>query len=340
MFVAWALGRFVFYVVWVYAGDEWHHRGRPRPPPLHSISMRDWFVRGDASAALQEPAVGVRSMSELSQRVSLAAARSASRTAGYNSMLEELEAALMPWAVAEEDGEAPVDGGAGRSPGSGLTSPLLPLSGPSWVNRRSNNSSTRPGSYRPGHGLSIVTDLLNSLPLVSTPQAASQPSNAYRHGFSWHGGPTQYTPLAAPRRSTPGGVTGTHSQPWVPINSSAVGPCCPLNPRMVVMGSLNYMDPKTYKAMVWADLGDDEEDEARLGREIAQGLIARHCCGGGAAPSRAQQQQHHQQQHHQQQHQHQQQQHRSLDGVVGGGVGAATTPDAASGAYKCTCSIH
>jgi hypothetical protein len=39
------------------------------------------------------------------------------------------------------------------------------------------------------------------------------------------------------------------------------------------MGKQSFIDPKTYKQLVWADLADDEEEEARLEREIAQQLL-------------------------------------------------------------------
>jgi hypothetical protein len=39
------------------------------------------------------------------------------------------------------------------------------------------------------------------------------------------------------------------------------------------LGKQNFIDPKTYKQLVWADLADDEEEEARLEREIARQLI-------------------------------------------------------------------
>jgi hypothetical protein len=30
-FVSWAVTLYVLYVAWVYVGDEWHARGRPKP---------------------------------------------------------------------------------------------------------------------------------------------------------------------------------------------------------------------------------------------------------------------------------------------------------------------
>jgi hypothetical protein len=39
------------------------------------------------------------------------------------------------------------------------------------------------------------------------------------------------------------------------------------------LGRQNFIDPKTYKQLVWADLADDEEEEARLEREIARQLL-------------------------------------------------------------------
>jgi hypothetical protein len=40
------------------------------------------------------------------------------------------------------------------------------------------------------------------------------------------------------------------------------------------LGSQNYIDAKTYKQLVWADLADDVEEEARLERQIARQLLA------------------------------------------------------------------
>eukprot|EP00879_Flechtneria_rotunda_P020184 GHRR01021225.1.p1 GENE.GHRR01021225.1~~GHRR01021225.1.p1 ORF type:complete len:661 (+),score=220.23 GHRR01021225.1:751-2733(+) len=44
--------------------------------------------------------------------------------------------------------------------------------------------------------------------------------------------------------------------------------------RLPSYGSKTYIDPKTYRQLVWADLADDEEEEARLERQIAQQLLA------------------------------------------------------------------
>jgi hypothetical protein len=47
------------------------------------------------------------------------------------------------------------------------------------------------------------------------------------------------------------------------------------------LGRQSFIDPKTYKQLVWADLADDEEEEARLEQEIARQLLV------GAGCSRA-----------------------------------------------------
>jgi hypothetical protein len=45
------------------------------------------------------------------------------------------------------------------------------------------------------------------------------------------------------------------------------------NPHVMALGRQGFIDPKTYKQLVWADLADDEEEEARLEREIARQLL-------------------------------------------------------------------
>jgi hypothetical protein len=58
----------------------------------------------------------------------------------------------------------------------------------------------------------------------------------------------------------------------------------PVQPHLVSMGSHSYLDPKTYKQLVWADLADDAEEEARLEWDIARQLLSRKGPGsfGGA----------------------------------------------------------
>jgi hypothetical protein len=53
------------------------------------------------------------------------------------------------------------------------------------------------------------------------------------------------------------------------------------------MGSHSYLDPKTYKQLVWADLADDAEEEARLERDIARQLLSRRGPGSFAGAGRA-----------------------------------------------------
>lgn len=54
-----------------------------------------------------------------------------------------------------------------------------------------------------------------------------------------------------------------------------------VHPHLMSLGRQSFIDPKTYKQLVWADLADDEEEEARLEREIARQLLV------GAGRSRA-----------------------------------------------------
>jgi hypothetical protein len=46
-----------------------------------------------------------------------------------------------------------------------------------------------------------------------------------------------------------------------------------MHPHVLSLGRQSFIDSKTYKQLVWADLADDEEEEARLEREIARQLI-------------------------------------------------------------------
>jgi hypothetical protein len=60
-------------------------------------------------------------------------------------------------------------------------------------------------------------------------------------------------------------------------------------PHVLSLGNQRYIDPKTYKQLVWADLADEEEEEAQLERQIARQLLAGHtrAAAAGAAAAAA-----------------------------------------------------
>lgn len=58
-FVGWAIALYILYMVWVFAGDEWHQRGRPKPQ-LDGQSLKALLTRIASRGAITDTAAGAQ----------------------------------------------------------------------------------------------------------------------------------------------------------------------------------------------------------------------------------------------------------------------------------------
>lgn len=317
-FVGWALMLYVVYMIWVFAGDEWHQRGRPRLNVQSSFKA----LLGRSRDALQHPRQSWAGLDgprvSGSRTTSSSGLQRFSNGLGYSTR-DELEESLLPWAVAEEEPDQfyrPVDhqhqavqpsagdrlaalrigsgtdtGGRRSSTPSGVVvgsvlsmqySTELSAFGAVQFSRRGSTASDSHGDSIQGSSPVNESSMPYSLGAAQAPLQLpnGQPGVLQPSGFGFQapsGRRTASSSLwggASAAGSLPGGglaVQRSHSQ----------------QPHLVSMGRQSYLDPKTYKQLVWADLADDEEEEARLEREIARQLLSRrgHGSFGGIGGS-------------------------------------------------------
>eukprot|EP00878_Enallax_costatus_P021309 GHUV01022555.1.p1 GENE.GHUV01022555.1~~GHUV01022555.1.p1 ORF type:complete len:512 (+),score=108.21 GHUV01022555.1:224-1759(+) len=252
-FVGWAISLYVVYMIWVFAGDEWHQRGRPRPQRLDMKSLTDMLA-----GAYQGGGLGVLGPRPNGDFAGVTGAAGAYNAAG------ELEESLLPWADAEEAEDAfhpPLDFAQLHHP------PLSRLGGAAAVPRGSTGSTL---DYASTELSDLATASSGAVQQGSTPgtRTYSLPSSASTYLAS----PPGPTVLQAGQRPTSlDGVLGRRD------SAAGVQPSVHhqvQQPHLLSLGNYNYIDPKTYKQLVWADLADDQEEESRLEREIAQQLLA------------------------------------------------------------------
>jgi hypothetical protein len=348
VFVGWAVALYIVYMIWVFAGDEWHQRGRPTPR-LDAVksfkTMLSSYLPGSSSNAYaqQRPSwasaagagglvtpqppwgsaaggLGSRpgSLSSSAQRVSSGL--------GYSTR-DELEESLLPWAVAEEEPDTfyAVGGGMqGATAVEGQQGGFAQLP-PSVAERlaaalQAQAGSGGGGTGRPSSAISaqLSTELSDfgaatlasrrgsavgdgSSIQVGSPSFAAASTAAATAGssFSYQQQQQQQQLLAmrgsssyshpssssAPGRASAPLLQLQYSNPTPPgaVTPQNLNPMLhPAQPHLVSMGSHSYLDPKTYKQLVWADLADDAEEEARLERDIARQLLSRRGPGSFA----------------------------------------------------------
>lgn len=56
-FVGWAVALYILYMIWVFAGDEWHQRGRPKPQ-LDGQSFKALLTRIASRGAISDAVAG------------------------------------------------------------------------------------------------------------------------------------------------------------------------------------------------------------------------------------------------------------------------------------------
>jgi hypothetical protein len=340
VFVGWAVALYAVYMVWVFAGDEWHQRGRPTPrldaqsfktmlsgylqrggnnsSDPYTTQQGPWGVgpAGSGSTPVWGATTGSRpgSLSSGAQRISSGL--------GYGTR-DELEESLLPWAVAEEEPDTfyavgsgmqgaggdlqqgfaqlpqsvaerlaaalqlqagdSSSGGGGR-PSSAISAQLsteLSDFGAATLTSRRGSAIGDSGSMQgpsPAHAsLTGATDGSSFSQQQQQQQLWAMRGSSYSHGSN----------PASARNSTPL-LQMQHSHPpaqgVTPPNLNSV--LHPVQPHLVSMGSHSYLDPKTYKQLVWADLADDAEEEARLEWDIARQLLSRRGPGSFAGAGR------------------------------------------------------
>jgi len=327
VFVGWCIALYVLYMIWVFAGDEWHQRGRPKPQ-LDGQSFKALLSRIASRGAVTDASNGPPRRSS---------GGGSSRSAvGYSSR-DDLEESLLPWVVAEDEEVTAADfdryngmvagpqaGAMGGPPpefeaqlpfpmsprrpgshgdlGSGVVGGLgsRPASFTSQaVQQRSTEMSAVAGAFRGASGAAPGSQG-GSARRVSAPSFAT---GANSSGGSGGGGAADWTsstslqvqrhaseslpivsPLAAMQQQQQRQQAGTFSPVGYDMRQQAASSSSRQghvgHPHVMSLGKQSFIDPKTYKQLVWADLADDEEEEARLEREIARQLL------GGAGRSR------------------------------------------------------
>ncbi|KAF8061302.1 BUB3.2 [Scenedesmus sp. PABB004] len=163
---------------------------------------------------------------------------------------DELEESLLPWALAEDE-EADTF-----------------LSPAEWLPGRAG-SAVRGGRASGASGLRASSGVSTELSdWAASSRRGSTP------GTSLHGG----SPVAGP-------PWGAEPAPWQPAPAAQRASHTGHAPHLLSLGSQTYVDAKTYRQLVWADLAEDEEEEARLEREIAAAALGRsRPARGGSLP--------------------------------------------------------
>lgn len=246
-FVGWAITLYLVYMIWVFVGDEWHQRGRPRPQRLDIKSIKDMLS-------------GVYQGGGLGSRQNGVAGMGPTASAGAHNAAGELEESLLPWAVAEEEDSVlhePV----------GFEQPLHPPAS------RYSGSSMMMGSGTGSSGLKRASTELSEMASAAVGQRGSVAGadlDLTAGSNPVHLLPQRTYSGTSPQTSYQTATDGIAEQPsWRRGSAASMQ-----QPHLLNLGNQRYIDPKTYKQLVWADLADDQEEEVRLEREIAQQLLA------------------------------------------------------------------
>eukprot|EP00882_Tetradesmus_deserticola_P015347 GHRQ01016349.1.p1 GENE.GHRQ01016349.1~~GHRQ01016349.1.p1 ORF type:complete len:331 (-),score=74.32 GHRQ01016349.1:60-1052(-) len=326
-------------MVWVFAGDEWHQRGRPTPR-LNAQSFK---------AALSSYLPGNSSNTNAQQRGSWATApgggsgpawgiaagrvgarpgrlsnvtQSISSGLGYGTR-DELEESLLPWAIAEDEPGSSYELGNGvqgtaadaqqglaqhpqsvaerfaalqlpaRGSGSGTGgSTGLPSNASSaQFSTELSDFGAAPLMARQARAASVASSMQGGSPMHARSAAASSPFLQQQQQQLWASRDNSSYSRLLGTAPGPSSRALPQTRSWSPPAAAAtpqnLNPLLhPAQPHLVSFGSHSYLDPKTYKQLVWADLADDAEEEARLERDIARQLLARRAsdsfAGAGA----------------------------------------------------------
>jgi hypothetical protein len=343
VFVGWAVALYVVYMVWVFAGDEWHQRGRPTPRvDIQSFKtmLSGYLQRGSSSndayaaqrgpwgdstagSGLVNPQWGANAGSRTSSLLS--GAQRISSGLGYRTR-DELEESLLPWAVAEEEPDTFYAAGYGIQDVGGESQQGFAQLPQSVAERlaaalqlQAGGSSSGGGGAGGGRASSAISAQLStelsdfatltsrrgsvigdgssmqgpspthaSLTGATAGSSFSQQQQQQQQLWAMHGG-SSYSHGTTPRTSASllqMQLSHPLAQGFTPQQN--LNPLLhPAQPHLVSMGSHSYLDPKTYKQLVWADLADDAEEEARLERDIARQLLSRRGPGSFAGAGRA-----------------------------------------------------
>lgn len=302
-------------MIWVFAGDEWHQRGRPKPQ-LDGQSFKAILQRIASRGAISEPAAGPNRRSS--------GAGSIRTPVGYATR-DDLEESLLPWVVAEDEEvtDSYIEQYNNPRVGSGLSGPPpdfeAPLPSPLSSGQRYSGGGgpgSRAGSNTPAALRQRSTEMAAGPPLFSSRRVSAPSYGGARHSSGSGGSaapdewlpsvqgvhrhaslppdehPATHTPVRQSSHSFTTGGSNLRQQQYGAAGGSGRHPAGVAQPHLMSLGKQNFIDPKTYKQLVWADLADDEEEEARLEREIARQLLvgagrSRHLAASAAGMSGA-----------------------------------------------------
>lgn len=287
--MGWAIALYILYMIWVFAGDEWHQRGRPKPQIDSLESFKALLSRIASRGTLAEPAAA----GGAARRSSAGGGGRVVGGGGAAVSRDELEESLLPWVVAEDEEVTAPDtrynavvasapnrrstGGGGPAAEFEGQLPPFAASPVGWTHhgapgagglglRSTSSSSQTPHQQQQQHSTELAApqEGFRSPSGFNQQQQEQQPSSngAAQRRVS---APTSGDDLWA---STPDGTQRHASLPQQRTHHFGAG-----HLHVVSLGRQGYIDPKTYKQLVWADLADDEEEEARLERQIARQLL-------------------------------------------------------------------